>query len=145
MMVSRPWNWTSDNWKRAHDMVRWVVLHAVPYFMFGEHPRKPTILFCDGLGSNIVISILLVSLLPFMTELLQGSTWTGWVIRCIPWSRRYFWRTMQFSKDDNAPSYTAGTVHSLKSMKVNFSIFPGQHNHLFWRLEWGTDSHLQHL
>jgi hypothetical protein len=23
--------------------------------MFGEHPRKPTILFCDGLGSNIVI------------------------------------------------------------------------------------------
>jgi hypothetical protein len=24
-------------------------------FTFGEHPRKPTILFCDGLGSNIVI------------------------------------------------------------------------------------------
>jgi hypothetical protein len=39
-------------------MVTWVILHAVPYigeFTFGEHPRKPTILFCDGLGSNIVI------------------------------------------------------------------------------------------
>jgi hypothetical protein len=34
---------------------------------------------------------------------------------------------MQFSKDNNAPIYTAGTVHSLKSMKVNFCIFPGQH------------------
>jgi hypothetical protein len=29
-------------------------------------------------------SILLVPLLPFMVELLQGSMWTGWVIRCIP-------------------------------------------------------------
>jgi hypothetical protein len=43
----------------------------------------------------------------------------------------------------------------LKSMKVNFNIFRGQHNHHiltsfnnsgeFQRLEWGTDSHLQHL
>jgi hypothetical protein len=41
----------------------------------------------------------------------------------------------------------------LKSMKVNFNIFPRQHNHKiwtslnlssqFWRLEWGMDSHLQ--
>jgi hypothetical protein len=29
-------------------------------------------------------SILLVPLLLFMAELLQGSTWTGSVIRCIP-------------------------------------------------------------
>jgi hypothetical protein len=28
-------------------------------------------------------SVLLVPLLPLMAELLQGSTWTGWVIRCI--------------------------------------------------------------
>jgi hypothetical protein len=28
---------------------------------------------------------------------------------------------MQFSKDNNAPIYTAGTVHSLKSMKVKTS------------------------
>jgi hypothetical protein len=32
-------------------------------------------------------SILFVSLLLFMAELLQGSRWTGWVIRCILWSR----------------------------------------------------------
>jgi hypothetical protein len=74
----------------------------------------------------------------------KGVTWTGWVIRCIPWSR-HFRTTMQFSKDNNAPIYAAATVHSSKSMKVNFSIFPGQHNHLFWRLVWGTASHLQHL
>jgi hypothetical protein len=41
-------------------------------------------------------NILLVPLLPFMAELLQGSTWAGWVIRCIPWSGHF--RTMQFSK-----------------------------------------------
>jgi hypothetical protein len=45
--------------------------------------------------------------------------------------------------------------HCFKSMKVNFNNFPGQHNHhiwtslnhsgQFWRLEWGTDSHLKHL
>jgi hypothetical protein len=39
-------------------------------------------------------SILLVPLLPFMAKLLQGSTWTGWVMRCIPQSRRYFQTTM---------------------------------------------------
>jgi hypothetical protein len=29
-------------------------------------------------------NILLVPLLPFTAKLLQGSTWTGWVSRCIP-------------------------------------------------------------
>jgi hypothetical protein len=43
----------------------------------------------------------------------------------------------------------------LKSMKVNFNVFRGQQNYWvwtslnhsdqFWRLEWGTDSHLQHF
>jgi hypothetical protein len=45
--------------------------------------------------------------------------------------------------------------HGLKSMKVNFNIFPGQHNYQvwtplnhsghFWGQEWGLDSHLQYL
>jgi hypothetical protein len=56
--------------------------------------------------------ILLVPLLPFMTELLQGRMWTGWVIRCILWSRRYFWTTVQFSKMTVPPSHTAGNVQS---------------------------------
>jgi hypothetical protein len=64
--------WTSDNRKRARDMVRWVVLHAVLYvrksLRFREHPKKPTVRnawfgsnsetrgrFSDGLGSNIVV------------------------------------------------------------------------------------------
>jgi hypothetical protein len=55
-------------------------------------------------------SILLVPVLAFMAELLQGSTyiWTGWVIRCISLSRRYF-QTVQFSKTAVLP-FTAGTV-----------------------------------
>jgi hypothetical protein len=40
-------------------------------------------------------SILLAPLLPFMAKLLQGSMWTGWVSRCVPWSRHF--RTIQFS------------------------------------------------
>jgi hypothetical protein len=44
----------------------------------------------QGGGSMMVLakiswySILLVPLLPFMVELLQGSMWTGWIIRRIP-------------------------------------------------------------
>jgi hypothetical protein len=100
--------------------------------------------------------ILLVPLLPLMAELLQGSTWTGWVIRCIAWSRIYFRIAMQFSKS-TMPPFTQLKLfnHGLKSMKVNFNIFPGQHNlrvwtslyhsGRFWRLEWGTDCHPRHL
>jgi hypothetical protein len=43
----------------------------------------------------------------------------------------------------------------LRGMKVNFNIFHGQHNRQIWTslnhsgqfcgLDWGTDSHLQHL
>jgi hypothetical protein len=60
----------SDNWKRARDMPRGVVLYAVPYckktfLTFGEHPIRNTGTnnetrgkFCDGLGSNIVAELL---------------------------------------------------------------------------------------
>jgi hypothetical protein len=62
---------------------------------FGENPRK----IQSGIpgsnnetrGGSVMIwaaisryNAVLVPLLPFMAELLQGSTWTGWVIRCIP-------------------------------------------------------------
>jgi hypothetical protein len=70
-------------------------------------------------------------------------------------SKRYF-RTMQFSKK-TIPLFTKLELfsHGSKSMEVNFKSFPGQHNHQiwksqnnrgqFWRLEWGTDSYLQHV
>jgi hypothetical protein len=133
-------------------------------FTFGEHPRKPTIrnawfkewntgevLWWFGQQYRGNVS---VPLLPFMAELLQGSTWTGWVIRCIPLFRRYFRTVMQFSKTTVSPFTQLELFsHGLKSMKVNFSIFRGQHNYQiwtslnhsgeFWRLEWVTDSHLQ--
>jgi hypothetical protein len=45
--------------------------------------------------------------------------------------------------------------HGLNSIKMNFNNFPAQQNHQiwtslnhcgqFWRLEWGTDPHLQYL
>jgi hypothetical protein len=99
--------------------------------------------------------ILLVPLLPFMDELLQRCMRTVWVIRRIRWSRCYFWMT-EFSKTAMLPFTQLELFsHGLKNMKVNCNIFPGQHNHQIWtslnhsgqlwRLEWGTDSHLQHL
>jgi hypothetical protein len=118
----------------------------------GKHAYNPEFLgtrgrICEGL---------LVPLLLSMAELLQGSTWAGWVLRCIPWSRRYYRTTMQFSKKIVTPSTRLELFsHALKIMKVNFSIFPGQQSHQiwtlwnhcgqFWRLNWGIDSHLQHL
>jgi hypothetical protein len=93
--------WTSNNRKGARDMFRRVILHAVPNIrkslnskntqgglqsrMTGSNSETRG-RFCDGLGSNIVVQycILLVPLLTFMAELLQESTWTGCVIRCIP-------------------------------------------------------------
>jgi hypothetical protein len=68
----------------------------------------------------------------------------------------FFWTTKQFSKTTMSP-FTQLELFSydLKSMKVNFNIFRGQHNHhiwtslnhpsQFWRLEWGKDFILQHL
>jgi hypothetical protein len=136
-------------------------------FTFGEHLRKPTVRnpgsnsetrgrFCDGWAAISWYSTLLVPLLPYMTELLQGSKWTSWVIGCISRSERYFRKTMQFSKTTMPPfTYLELFSHGFKSMKLDFNIFPSQPNrHIWtslnhscqiWRLEWGTDSHLQHL
>jgi hypothetical protein len=106
--------WTSDNWKHTRDMFQWVVLHTIPYIRksLNLENTKGSLQFgmpgSNGKhrGGSVMVweAILwygmpLVPLLPFMAELLQeGSTWTGWVIRCIPWSRRYFRTTMQFSE-----------------------------------------------
>jgi hypothetical protein len=77
--------------------------------------------------------ILLVPLLPFMAELLQGSTLTVWVIRYILWPRRYFRTMMHFSKTTMSPLTQLELFsHGLKSVKTNFNIFSGQHNHQIW-------------
>jgi hypothetical protein len=118
--------WTSDNLKCVRDVVRWVVLHTVPYIRKSLHlentqesqqTRMPDSnsgtwgRFCDGLDSNTVVYCWshYYHSLPNYCE----STWAGWVIRCIPWYRRYFWTTMQFSKMIMPPPlHTAGTVQS---------------------------------
>jgi hypothetical protein len=38
---------------------------------------------CDDLGNNIMVAFCLLALLPVMAELLQESTWPGWILRCI--------------------------------------------------------------
>jgi hypothetical protein len=67
-------------------------------------------------------SILLAPLLPFMADLLQRSTRTDWVIRCIPWSRRYFRTATQFYSTTLSPFTQLGLFsHGLMSMKVNLT------------------------
>jgi hypothetical protein len=74
-------------------------------------------------------STLFAPLLPFMAELLPGSTWSGWIIRCIPRFRRYFRTTTQFEKTLVPPFAQAELFsHGLKSTKVNFNIYSGQKN-----------------
>jgi hypothetical protein len=119
MMVSRRKTWTSDNWKRMRDMVRWVILHAVltSRRVYNWRTLKeahkleclvPTVKHREVLWwfGQQYHGILLVPLLHFMAELLQGSTWTDWVIGCcIPWSRHYFRIMMQFCKT-TVPQFT---------------------------------------
>jgi hypothetical protein len=50
-----------------------------------------------------------------------------------PMSQTLFPNNDPVFQDDNDPIHTDGTVqfcHGLKSMRMNFNIFPGQHNHL---------------
>jgi hypothetical protein len=59
-------------------------------------------------------SVLLVPLLPFMAELLQGNMWTGWVIRCIHDPHVISEQRCKDSvfQDDSVHIHTAGTVQS---------------------------------
>jgi hypothetical protein len=90
-------------------------------FVFGEHPRSPQ----SGMpgsnsetrGGSVMVwtaiswySILLVPLLTFIAELLQGNKWTGWVIRCISWSTDVISKQRCSFHDDYACIHIAGTV-----------------------------------
>jgi hypothetical protein len=66
----------------------------------------------------------LVLLLPFKAELLEASNWTIWVIPT-PFPNNH-----AAYQDGSALIYRAGTVQfGLKSLKLNFNIFPDQHSH----------------
>jgi hypothetical protein len=104
--------------------------------MFGEYPRK--------LGSNsetqerfwaavLWHSILLIPLLPFMAELLQGSTYMDRLCNKVhPMMQTLFLNNETVFQENNVHTHAAGTVwfsHGLKTMKMNLNIFPGQLSH----------------
>jgi hypothetical protein len=101
--------------------------------------------FCDGLDSTIVVQH---SVRPIIT--LHGRiTAREYVDRLgnqvHPMMGRYFRTTMQFSKTMSSFTRLELISHGLKIMKVNFNMFPGQHNYQIlttlnhsgqlWRLE----------
>jgi hypothetical protein len=85
--------------------------------------------FYDGLGSNIMVQY---SVGPMIT-LYGRITAREYVDRLDshvhPMIQTLFLNDAVF-QDENAPIHTAELFsHGLKSMKVNFNIFPGQHNY----------------
>jgi hypothetical protein len=85
--------------------------------------------FCDGLGSNIMVQY---SAGPIIT--LHGRiTAREYVDRLgnqvHPMIHRFLLNNDTVCQDDNAPLTQLEMLgHGLKSMKVNFNIFPHQHN-----------------
>jgi hypothetical protein len=127
--------WTSDNWKRSCDMVKWIVLHAVPYMRKSlrlENTLGSLQSENETRGDSMMVwaaisCFLLVPLLPFMAELPQGSTWTGWVIMCIPWSRCYFPPNNDtVFQDDSVPIHTGELVQSW------YEQHEGELQHFHW-------------
>jgi hypothetical protein len=97
-------------------------------FMFGEHPRKPTIQnswfqqwnrvrFCDGLGSNIMVPY---SVGPIITP-------HGWITarEYVDWLSNEVHPMIQTFSKMVMPPFTQLELFSpgLKSMKMNFNIF----------------------
>jgi hypothetical protein len=87
--------------------------------------------FCDGLGSNIMVQY---SVGPIIT--LHGRIYvdgSGNQVQVHPMNQKLFPNNdakIQFSKTTISPLTRLELLsHGLKSMKVNFNIFPGQHSH----------------
>jgi hypothetical protein len=123
-------------------MLRWVVLHAILYssrsFHSGNTPgnlpsRRPGSnsetrgRFCDGLGSNIMLITLhgQITAMAYVDSL--GS-------QVHPMIQTFLKKRCSFPRWQcpNSHSWNCLFSHGLKSMKVNFNIFPGQHNHQIW-------------
>jgi hypothetical protein len=71
------------------------------------------------------------SIITLHARITQGSTWTGWVIRCIPWCKGYFRITMLFSKTTMPPftqlQLPGPSWFEGHESELNFSF--GQQNH----------------
>jgi hypothetical protein len=140
--------WISDNWKRLRD-VSWVVIYAVPYIrkslrlenaqgslqsgMPGSNSETRG-RFCDDLRSNIVVLHSVGPIITFHVLITarkyvdkSGNRVHSMIYTLFPSKNDAVFQ------DDSAPIHTDGTIlHGLKWMKVNFSIFSGQHNRQIW-------------
>jgi hypothetical protein len=76
--------------------------------------------FCDGLGSYIMVFITLHARITAREYVDSLGNQVHAVIQTL------FPNNDAVFQDDSAHVHTAGTVHSLKSMKVNFNNFRGQ-------------------
>jgi hypothetical protein len=173
-MVSRHEHrtWISDNWKRSRDMVRWIVLHSVPFIrkslrfdntqgslqsgMPARSQQWNTGKSCDGLGSHIMVQYSVGPIITLHGRITARNHVGSLVNHVQPMIQTLFPNNDAVFKDHNVPFAQMELFRrSLKSMMANSDIFPGQHTHQirtslnhsgqFWRLDWGTDSHLQHL
>jgi hypothetical protein len=111
--------------------------------------------FCDSFGSNIVVQYSVGPIITLRFRITareyvdRSGNQVHHTIQTFPNSNTVF-------QDGNAP-FTQRELfsHGLKNFEMNVNIFLSQYNHQiwtsldhcgqFWRLEWGTDSHLQYL
>jgi hypothetical protein len=84
---------------------------------------------CDGLGSNIVVEYSVGPIITLHGRLTAREYTHKLDDRVYPIIQMLFPNNDAVFQDDNAPIHTAGTVVILKSMKMNFNMFPSQHNH----------------
>jgi hypothetical protein len=117
--------WTSDNWKSASDMVRWVFFHAVPYITDclclentqgslqsgipgsnGETRGR----FCDGFGSNIVVRYSVVSIIKVHGRIAAKEYVDRLGNQVHPVIQTLFPNYNAVLQDDSAPVHTARTV-----------------------------------
>jgi hypothetical protein len=85
--------------------------------------------FCDGLGSSIMVWYSVGPIITFHGRITAREYVDGLCNQAHPMMQLLFTDDAVF-QDDSAP-FTQMELFScgLKSMKVNFSMFPGQHNH----------------
>jgi hypothetical protein len=83
--------------------------------------------FCDGLRSNIMIHYSVGPIITLHGRII-AMEYVGKQVH--PMIQTLFPNNDAVFQEDNA-SFTQLELfrHGLKSMKVNFNIFPGQHNH----------------
>jgi hypothetical protein len=86
--------------------------------------------FCDGLGSNIVVQNSVGPIIILHSRITTREYVDRLGNRVHPMIQTLFPNNIAVYQYNNAP-FTQMELfsHGLKSMNVNFNIFPGQHNH----------------